>query len=180
MGRAVDRIDDATAAWIQRQRLFFVGTAPTSDGRVNVSPKGLDSLRVLSPTEVAYLDLTGSGAETIAHLRDNGRITFMFCAFSGPPRIVRLYGQGVAIRPDDDAYGELAALFPERRAVRSIVRVVIDRVQDACGYAVPEMEFVADRTKLDRWASNRTDAEIADYWRDKNAVSIDGLPALED
>jgi len=179
MGRVLDHIDDGTISWIDAQRMFFVGTAPGSGGRVNLSPKGLDSFRVLGSTEVAYLDLTGSGAETIAHLRDNGRITFMFCAFDGPPRIVRLYGSGFVHRPDGDRFAELSPQFPERRAVRSIITATIDRVQDSCGYSVPTMEFAGDRTRLDTWVENRSDADIEAYWAEKNATSIDGLPALE-
>lgn len=179
MGRVTDHIDSSTENWISRQHLFFVGTAPQGEGRVNISPKGLDSFRVLSPKRVAYLDLTGSGAETIAHLRDNGRITIMFAAFEGPPRILRLYGNGVVHLQESDEHAQLAGLFPERRAVRSIITVDVDRVQDSCGYAVPEMEYVANRTRLDQWADNRTDEEIAAYRAEKNATSIDGLPAID-
>lgn len=179
MGRVLDHIDEATAEWIRSQHMFFVATAPVEGGRVNVSPKGLDSLRVLSPTEVAYLDLTGSGAETIAHLRNNGRITMMFCAFEGPPRILRLYGEGRHVLPQDAGFAELALLFPDRRAVRSIISIKVDRVQNSCGYAVPRMDYVEDRTRLDTWAANRTDDEIVEYWQEKNTVSIDGLPALD-
>jgi len=178
MGRVLDHIDDATSEWIARQHLFFVATAPAQGGRVNLSPKGLDSFRVLTATEIAYLDLTGSGAETIAHIRDNGRITFMFCAFKGPPRIVRLYGKGHVHLPNSGKFDELKALFPDRRAMRSIITTKIDRVQDSCGYSVPLMDFTADRSRLDTWTDHRTDEEIVEYWHDRNAVSIDGLPAL--
>lgn len=179
MGRVLDHIDDATVSWIETQHMFFVGTAPSEGGRVNLSPKGLDSFRVLGPTEVAYLDLTGSGAETIAHIRDNGRITVMFCAFEGPPRILRLYGSGFVHRPDNGRFAELSPLFPERRGVRSIITTTIERMQDSCGHSVPTMEFVGERTRLDAWVENRSDADIAAYWADKNATSIDGLPALD-
>jgi pyridoxamine 5'-phosphate oxidase-like protein len=178
MGRVLDHIDDATAEWIARQHLFFVATAPAKGGRVNLSPKGLDSFRVLGASEIAYLDLTGSGAETIAHIRDNGRTTFMFCAFNGPPRIVRLYGEGRVQLPGSARFDELKALFPNRRAVRSIITTTIERVQDSCGYSVPLMDFTADRSRLDTWTDHRTDEEIVEYWHDRNAVSIDGLPAL--
>ena len=179
MGRVTDHIDQATSDWIARQHMFFVGTAPTEGGHVNLSPKGLDSFRVLDGHTVAYLDLTGSGAETIAHIRNNGRVTVMFCAFDGPPRILRLYGQGSVTLPTHEDFGGLATQFPERRAVRSIISVRVDRVQDSCGYAVPKMDFVENRTRLDTWADNRSDEDIADYWAEKNAVSIDGLPALD-
>ena len=179
MGRVTDHLDAATIDWISRQHLFFVGSAPSEGGHVNLSPKGLDSFRILDDRTAAYLDLTGSGAETIAHIRDNGRITIMFCAFEGPPRILRLYGTGSVTLPDDVGFAELASQFPDRRAVRSVISIAIDRVQDSCGYAVPKMEYVEDRTRLDSWAENRTDADIEAYWAEKNAVSIDGLPALE-
>ena len=179
MGRVTDHLDSATTAWIGEQRLFFVGTAPADGGHVNLSPKGLDSFRVIDDRTVAYLDLTGSGAETIAHIRDNGRVTVMFCAFDGPPRILRLYGTGSVTLPSDPAFAGLAGRFPDRRAVRSIISVTLERVQDSCGYAVPKMDYVEDRTRLDTWAANRTDDEIEAYWADKNAVSIDGLPALD-
>ncbi len=179
MGRVTDHLDAATIDWIARQHLFFVGSAPSEGGHVNLSPKGLDSFRILDNRTAAYLDLTGSGAETIAHIRDNGRITIMFCAFEGPPRILRLYGTGSVTLPDDVGFAELASQFPDRRAVRSVISIAIERVQDSCGYAVPKMEYVEDRTRLDSWAENRTDADIEAYWAEKNAVSIDGLPALE-
>ncbi len=179
MGRVLDHIDEPTASWIADQHMFFVGTAPAEGGRVNLSPKGLDTFRLLGPTSVAYLDLTGSGAETIAHTTENGRITFMFCAFDGAPRILRLYGIGSVLIPDSAKFTEHRDLFPERRGVRSIITAKIDRVQDSCGYAVPKMGFVEDRTRVATWVANRTDEDITNYWREKNTVSIDGLPALD-
>jgi hypothetical protein len=178
MGRVLDHIDKPTRSWIERQHMFFVGTAPSKGGRVNLSPKGLDSFRVLTDTRVAYLDFTGSGAETIAHIRDNGRITFMFCSFNGPPNILRIFGSGAAHLPNSEVFEELRPLFPERRAIRSIITADIERVQDSCGFGVPKMEFIEDRNRMDTWAANRTDEDIAEYWIEKNAVSIDGLPAL--
>ena len=180
MGRVSDHIDAATRAWIERQHLFFVATAPAAGGHVNLSPKGLDSFRVVDPTSVAYLDLTGSGAETIAHLRENGRITVMFSAFEGPPRIVRLFGQGSVHEPGSDGFDRLVTSFPAFRAVRSVISIEVSRVQDSCGYAVPEMQYVGDRSRLIEWADNRTEADIEAYWAEKNARSIDGLPALGD
>ncbi len=179
MGRMTDRIDEATEAWIQRQHVFFVATAPSRGGSVNVSPKGLDTFRILGPNEVAYLDLTGSGAETIAHTRDDGRITFMFCAFDGPARIVRLFGTGTPQMPGSPRFEELRPVFPKRRGVRAIITAEIDRVQDSCGYSVPKMDFVEDRSRLDRWVDDRTDEDLHAYWREKNATSIDGLPAID-
>jgi len=178
MGRILDHIDETTRDWIERQHLFFVATAPAEGGHVNMSPKGLDSFRVLATTRVAYLDLTGSGAETIAHVRDNGRITFMFCAFDGPPNIVRLYGKGTVHVPGSGGFEELRDQFEQRRAVRSIISADIDRVQYSCGYGVPRMDYVEDRSRLDSWADARTDEDIARYWEDTNSVSIDGPPAL--
>ena len=160
--------------------MFFVGTAPSTGGRVNLSPKGTDSFRVLSDTRVAYLDITGSGAETIAHIRDNGRIAFMFCAFEGPANILRLFGSGTAHIPGSANFEQLRPFFPERRAVRSIITADVERVQDSCGFGVPKMDFVEDRDRLDSWAANRTDEDIAEYWVEKNSRSIDGLPALDD
>lgn len=178
MGRVTDHIDDATRTWIERQHLFFVATAPSNGGHVNMSPKGLDSFRVLSERRVAYLDLTGSGAETIAHTRENGRLTIMFCAFEGPPRILRLYGRGTSDLAGSDEFTQAAAAFPERRAARAVITLDIERVQDSCGYAVPLMDYVSDRSRLVEWADRRSDAEIVEYWADRNAVSIDGLPAI--
>lgn len=180
MGRVLDYIDERTRSWIERQHMFFVSTAPSVGGHVNVSPKGLDSFSVLSETRVAYLDLTGSGAETIAHVRDNGRITFMFCAFDGPPNIVRLYGKGAVHLPGSGGFEELRDHFEQRRAVRSIITADLERVQDSCGFSVPKMAFVEDRTRLNTWVANRTDEDIAAYWVEMNSVSIDGLPALRE
>jgi hypothetical protein len=179
MGRVLQHIDERTRSFIEQQHMFFVGTAPSTGGRVNLSPKGTDSFRVLTDTRVAYLDITGSGAETIAHLRDNGRITLMFCSFDGPANILRLFGSGTAHVPGSADFEELRPLFPERRAVRSIITADVERVQDSCGYGVPKMNFVEDRDRLDTWAANRTDEDIAAYWVEKNSVSIDDLPALE-
>lgn len=180
MATAYESITDAMHAFIEAQHLFFVATAPSGDeGRVNVSPKGLDSFRVLGPNRVAYLDLTGSGAETIAHVRQNGRITFMFCAFDGKPDIIRLYGSAAVHRPGDAVFEELAPLFGERAGVRSIITSDIDRTSSSCGFAVPKMAFVEQRDTLTKWSRNKTDDDLAAYWAQKNASSIDGLPALD-
>jgi hypothetical protein len=179
MGKATDYINESTAAWISNQHMFFVGTAPETHGRVNLSPKGLDSLRVLDDRSVAYLDLTGSGVETIAHVRQNGRITLMFCAFDGPARIVRVYGAGHVHLPGSPTFNAHRDLFPERRGVRSIITIDVDRVQDACGYGVPNMEFVADRTRLDSWVDAQSDEDIETYWAERNATSIDELSGLD-
>jgi Pyridoxamine 5'-phosphate oxidase len=180
MGRQYDSLTEAVGEWIARQPMFFVATAPTGDdGHVNLSPKGLDTFRVLDPTTVAYLDLTGSGAETIAHLRQNGRITIMFCAFEGPPRILRLFGAGEAVHPGDPDWDELSAGFPAIPGRRAVIRIALDRIADSCGYAVPEMAFVEQRSRLVDWAVGRGDDGLVEYRAEKNARSIDGLPAID-
>jgi hypothetical protein len=162
-------------AWIRRQHVFFVATAPLGgDGHVNVSPKGLDTLRILDDLTVAYVDLTGSGAETIAHVQENGRITLMWCAFEGPPRIVRVHGRGEILDVSDE---RVAGLFPDHRGARGVVLVHADRVSDSCGYAVPLYTFEGDRSNLLDWVEHRSDEQLAAYRAQKNARSIDGLPA---
>jgi len=179
MGKVYAAIDDRLRAFIERQHVFFVATAPCgAEGRVNVSPKGLAGLRVLGPLEVAYLDYVGSGAETIAHVRENGRITLMLCAFEGPPSIVRIYGRGEVIEPQDAAFERLRGLFPPSRLGRSILRIDVERIADSCGYGVPLMTYDRERTQYEGWAENKSDEVVTDYQRKHNAQSIDGLPAL--
>jgi hypothetical protein len=175
----MDHIDTATREWIDAQLMFFVATAPESDGHVNVSPKGFDSLRILNDREIAYLDLTGSGVETIAHIRENGRITMMWNAFEGPARILRVYGEGHVHLPGSERFEKLVVLFDGRRGIRSVITIDVERVQNACGFGVPKMAFVESRTGLDTWVRERSDDEIAQYWRQKNATSIDGLPGID-
>ena len=146
--------------------------------RVNLSPKGLDSLRVLGPSAVAYLDLVGSGVETIAHLRENGRIVLMFCAFGGPPKIVRLHGRGEAVEPQDEQYGALRALFPPLPAGRSIIRVAVHRASDSCGFGVPAYSYEGERSQLPEWAARKDEAGLRQYQREKNGASVDRLPGL--
>jgi hypothetical protein len=190
VGKVFDGIDEHMRDWIARQALFFIGTAPLGeDGHVNVSPKGpIGSLRVLDDRTVAYLDAVGSGAETIAHLRENGRIVVMLCAFEGPPRIVRLHGRGEVVLPSDERFGELIERcafddpsVPEAR--RSVVLVDVERVADSCGYGVPLMSYEGTRPHMDAWAGKKLrvggEDAIADYQRTKNSESIDGLPAVE-
>ena len=179
MGKVLEQLDQSLIEWIGEQPVFFVATAPTVGGHVNLSPKGHDSLRVLGPRQVAYLDLTGSGAETIAHTRENGRITIMLCAFSGPPQIVRLYGAGTAHPTGSPRYEELAPQFEGLPGARSIVVVDVERVQTSCGYSIPFMDHRADRPTLLQWAERKGDDGLAAYWAEKNAASIDGLPALD-
>jgi hypothetical protein len=164
--------------WIGRQHMFFVATAPLdAGGHVNCSPKGLDCLRILDPHSLAYLDLTGSGAETMAHLRENGRIVFMFCGFSGPPNIVRLHGHGTVLTPESAGWEELRSRFADHPGARAIIRADITRISDSCGYAVPLYDYVDDRRALPLWAEKRSEQELETYRRRKNARSIDGLPA---
>lgn len=179
MSKVLDGIDDSLARWLERQPVFFVATAPTgADGHLNVSPKGtVGTFRVIDRDTVAYLDLTGSGAETLAHLRDNGRIVLMFCAFTGRTNIVRLWGRGEAVLPSAPEFGALVAGFPAHPGVRSVIRVDVSRVADACGYAVPLMTLDAERDVLDLHNAKKGSERLARYRVERNAVSIDGLPA---
>jgi hypothetical protein len=180
MGKVYDAIDDRVADFIRVQRVFFVATAPlAADGHVNLSPKGLDTFAVLDAHTVAYLDLTGSGVETIAHLRENGRITICFAAFEGPPKIVRLYGRGTVLLPGAPDFDALAGRFPPHLGVRSVIRVAVERVSDSCGYAVPEYSFVRERQQLAQWAERKGPEGVRTYRAEKNRASIDGLPALD-
>jgi Pyridoxamine 5'-phosphate oxidase len=180
VGKTYDQLDERLRGWIDDQHIFFVATAPSGPGgHVNLSPKGhADTFTILDGRTVAYLDLTGSGAETAAHLRDNGRITLMFCAFSGPPRILRLYGRGRLAVPGGDRWEELAARFPTRRGARAVVVVALERIADSCGYAVPCYRYVGQRDLLEQWVQRRDDAAIAAYRTRRNRTSIDNLPAL--
>ena len=190
MGKTFDAIDEHLETWIGKQALFFVGTAPLdAEGHVNVSPKGpIDSLRVLGPTTVAYLDVVGSGAETIAHIRENGRIVVMLCAFSGPPRILRLHGRGEVALAGDERFDELTELCrfaepeaPEAR--RAVVVVEVERIADSCGYGVPLMSYEGRRPHSDLWAAKKLRVggpeALLDYQREKNSRSIDDLPAVD-
>jgi hypothetical protein len=180
MGKQFDFITPELAEWLGQQRLFFVATAPlASEGLVNCSPKGMDTFRIVGPKEVAYVDLTGSGIETAAHLRENGRIVFMFCAFSGPPKIVRLHGSGEAVLPQDPGFGALRSRFPEYPGVRAVIRARLHRISDSCGYAVPRYEYVGQRDGLIRWADSKGPDSLARYRSEENQRSIDGLPGLD-
>jgi hypothetical protein len=174
-------IDGRLRDFVEAQRMFFVATAPSGDeGHVNVSPKGMGgTFVVLDEHRVAYLDYHGSGAETIAHLRENGRITVMFCAFEGPPNIVRLHGTGRAVAVGEAEFDRLRELFPappDTHGVRSVIVVDVQRVSDSCGYSVPLMSYAGDRDLLIRAHERRTDEDLAEYRRVKNGVSIDGRP----
>ena len=181
MSKVYESIDGRLREFILAQPVFFVATAPSgAGGHVNVSPKGgAGCLAVLDGHRVAYLDYTGSGAETIAHLRENGRITLMLCAFQGPPKIVRLHGHGRVVVPDDADFPRLAASFPGEpaRGLRSVIEVAVERVSDSCGYQVPLMTYAGGRDLLVRWAERKSDVELAEYRQARNGRSIDGLPA---
>lgn len=177
MAKVFDRITDELQHFIASQHIFFVATAPQSiTGHVNLSPKGLDSFCILSPNRVAYLDLTGSGNETSAHLQENERITFMFCAFQDAPCILRLYGRGYTVLPDTDDWDALYSLFPQTPGTRQIVVADIDRVQTSCGYGVPLYEYQGERDNLVKWARKKGEQGLQDYRQQKNLTSIDGLP----
>ena len=177
MGKFFERIEPHHQAFIEHQKMFFVATAPLSDtGHVNLSPKGLDSFRVLAPDRVAYMDITGSGNETSAHLLENGRITFMFCAFDGPPNILRLYGKGYTVLPGDELWGELAPNFIHHMATRQLIVADIYKVQTSCGFSVPLYEYAGERDHADKWAEKKGPKGLAQYRMEKNRVSLDGLP----
>jgi Pyridoxamine 5'-phosphate oxidase len=179
MGKLYDGIDERLQAFIEAQHVFFVATAPLdATGHVNLSPKGLNTFRVLSPTTVAYLDYVGSGVETIAHLKENRRIAVMFCAFAGPPKIVRLHGRGAVLEPADAEYQRLRSLFPPVPDGRAIIVVSVDRISDSCGYGVPLYQFDQNRTQLEAWCDRKGTDGIRTYQLEKNALSIDGLPAV--
>ena len=179
MGKVFDGIDDSLATWIAAQPMWFVATAPlAADGHVNVSPRGHDSLSVLGPHRVAWVDYTGSGVETIAHLRENGRICLMLNSFDSRPRIVRLHGRGTVALPGDAAYDEVVARHPPHPSTRAVVVVDVHRVSDSCGYGVPVMEVVGERDLLRLSAEKRGPEGLQAYRDEKNAASLDGLPGL--
>ncbi|MCE9596128.1 MAG: pyridoxamine 5'-phosphate oxidase family protein [Planctomycetes bacterium] len=179
MGKTFDQLDEPLTAFLAAQRVFFVATAPLArDGHVNLSPKGHDALRVLGPREVAYLDLVGSGVETIAHARENGRITLLFCAFEGPPKLVRLHGRATVVEPSDPEFAALAAHFPQHPGTRSIIRVALERISDSCGFGVPRYRFEGERTQLFDSAVRKGRDGLIEYQRRNNAQSLDGLPGL--
>lgn len=180
MGAVFDGIDDALAAWIAAQPMFFVGTAPlAADGRVNVSPRGHDSFSVIDAHRVGWVDYTGSGIETVAHLQENARICVMFCSFSERPRIVRLHGRGSVHLPGTPTYDDVVSRHPEHPSTRAAIVVDVDRVSDSCGFGVPVMQQVAERDLLRLGAEKRGPEGLVAYRAEKNAVSIDGLPGID-
>lgn len=177
MPKFSDKICAEHLDFIEKQHMFFVSTAPlNSEEHINLSPKGLDTFRVLSPNRVAYMDYTGSGNETSAHLLENGRITFMLCAFDGPPNIMRLYGKGYTVLPGDAEWNELSKLFTISINTRQIIVADIDKLQTSCGFGVPFYEFTGDRDFLQKWAEKKGTDGIKQYQADNNLYSIDGLP----
>jgi hypothetical protein len=179
MGKVYPQIDEELAAWIQRQHLFFVATAPLSgEGLINCSPKGLDTFAVLGPTTVAYLDLVGSGVETVAHLRENGRIVIMFCALEGAPKILRLHGTGRAAEPGSAEFETLRRRFPDYPGIRSVIVVEIKRISDSCGFGVPEFSYSGERDALIRYAEKQGPAGMITYQDKYNRRSVEGLPGV--
>lgn len=175
MGKQYTALTDNLEAFIQQQKMFFVATAAAT-GRINLSPKGLDSLRVLSPNRIAWLNLTGSGNETAAHVGQQDRMTLMFCAFEGNPMILRVYGHARAIHHTDAEWPELLALFDPVPGARQILELNIDLVQTSCGMGVPYFDFAGERGQLEEWAVKKGKDGIKQYWQQKNQYSLDGLP----
>jgi len=179
MGKTYEKIEPKLAEFILSQKMFFVATAPLeADGLVNLSPKGLDCFRILNERTVAYIDLSGSGIETIAHLKQNGRYVLMFCAFEGPPNIVRLHGKGRAVEKSDPEWAELAPLFPQYLSARAILVFSVDRVSDSCGFSVPKYDYVEQRDTLVSYAEKKGPEGIRASQEKKNLKSLDGLPGL--
>ena len=179
MGKEYTEIDARIQRWIEQQHIFFVSTAPLAgDGLINCSPKGLDGFRVLNPGRIGYVDVGGSGIETVAHIKENGRIVLMFCAFEGPPKIVRLYGRGEVIEPAHVDFDSLRDKFPTYASLRCFIRVACERIADSCGWAVPKFDFQEQRSQLIEWAEHQGVEAVTDYQLEKNAASLDGLPGL--
>ncbi|HEV2469009.1 MAG TPA: pyridoxamine 5'-phosphate oxidase family protein [Candidatus Sulfotelmatobacter sp.] len=180
MGKSYSEIDDGLAKFIRGQSVFFVATAPADpEAHLNLSPKGLDTLRILDAKTVVYLDLIGSGVETVAHLKENGRIVLMFCAFQGRPMALRLHGRGRVIEPGCEEFEVLAGQFPEYEAKRAVIVVEVERISTSCGYAVPLLKYEGEREQYFAWARKKGADGLKSYRREKNRQSIDGLPALE-
>lgn len=175
MAKFTTKITTRIQKFIEAQKMFFVATAPTS-GRINLSPKGMDSFRVINENKVLWLNVTGSGNETAAHLAENERITIMFCSFEKIPNILRLYGKGKEIKPNDREWEEVISLFPETPGTRQIFDITIESTQSSCGMSIPFYEYKGERDDLNDWATEQGEEKIEQYWEDKNQTSIDGLP----
>ena len=179
MGKVFEKIEPHLKEFIQQQKLFFVSTAPLSkEGLVNVSPKGWDSIRILDDHTVAYIDLTGSGIETVAHLKENQRITILFCAFEGPPQLVRLQGKGEVFEKDTSEYKDMESLFPNYVGARAIIKVKLERISDSCGYTVPFYDYKGERDTMVKWLDNKGPEGLVAYRKEKNSESLDGLPGI--
>jgi hypothetical protein len=177
MGKFYNSMTDAHIEFIKKQKIFFTASAPLSaQGHINLSPKGLDSFRILSQTRVAYMDIIGSGNETSAHISENRRITFMFCAYEGPPNILRLYGKGYTVLPGDGEWNDLTKLFTVHPAIRQFIIADIDKVQTSCGFGVPLYEYIGEREHSYKWAEAKGTDGLNQYMKEKNTTSLDGLP----
>ena len=175
MAKQFQQIEADHKELIDSQHMFFTASA-APDGRVNVSPKGIDSLRILGPNRIAWMNLTGSGNETAGHLLEHPRVTPMWCSFTARPLILRAFGTAVALHPGDSNWDQMAALFPAHRSARQVFDMHVELVQTSCGYAVPFMEYTGERDTMQRWVDAKSDDQIRDYWIEKNAVTIDGKP----
>ena len=175
MSEQFERLEEEHQRFIESQKIFFVASA-AREGRVNVSPKGQESLSIIGPSEILWLNLTGSGNETASHLLDSNRITLMWCAFEGPPRILRAYGGARAIYPEDSSWADCSARIPASVGARQYFKLDVDLVQTSCGYAVPLYDYREDRTALTKWADKKGESGIRDYWAERNAKSLDGSP----
>jgi hypothetical protein len=180
MGKLYESLTPELQEWLAHQKVFFVATSPLSqDGHINCSPKGGDTFRILGDREVAYLDLTGSGIETAAHIQENGRVVIMFCAFTGPPKIVRLHGKGEVVYSSDPDFAPLQERFTKHAGTRAVIRVTLTRISDSCGHGVPLMDFVAPRDLIEKWSAAKGPQGLAEYCASKNQASIDGMPGYK-
>jgi len=181
VGKILKTLDDEAKQFIKEQSMFFVASAPVDpEGHINLSPKGLDTFRVLGPETVAYLDFTGSGVETIAHLKENRRIVLMFCAFQGPPNILRLYGKGRTVELNEPEFNTLQAHFPVYESTRAIIVIELTRIANSCGYGVPLLRHEGERSQIAAWASKQGPDGLKAYRQEKNSRSIDGLPGISE
>jgi hypothetical protein len=175
MSKFYDKITPRLQKFIEAQKMFFVATAP-KEGRINLSPKGMDSFRVVNKNRILWLNVTGSGNETAAHLLEDGRITIMFCSFEGAPNILRIYGKGKEIKPNDDGWKDVVHLFPEKPGTRQIFDITVESAQTSCGMSIPFLEYKGERNQLNDWAIEQGKEKVEQYWADRNKVSIDGKP----
>jgi pyridoxamine 5'-phosphate oxidase-like protein len=175
MGKQFDQIEPQHQRFIEDQHMFFTGSA-APDGKVNISPKGMDSLRVLSPNRILWLNITGSGNETAGHLLEHPRMTLMWCSFTKRPQILRTFGTAQTYHEGDPGWQDMLAHFPSHRSARQVFDLTVDLVQTSCGYAVPFMEFVSDRDTMQKWVDDKSDDDIRTYWSDRNARTLDGKP----